>query len=323
VSQTAVAITGIGMVTPVGATARECALGWLGGQSARRAPCPDLDNTPLALAEMAVLPELDSAGRLGGRRMLKYMSDTAVLGCLAAREAATDAKLTERFSGERVGLFSATGLAAANAVDYRQTTSLSIDDKGLFSTRLFGEKGLAATNPLVSFRVLANMPGCLVSLMEGIRGPSYIFSPWEGQTGAALIEAWRAVASGEVDAALAGGADAAAHSGRFVYLRQAGLIGSDEFPASGAAYVVMERAETAPREGHAPYADITDMSLGSGNGRVDDPLARRLGRMYAAAPAVLLALAAFTAGRGRDSSLPGAITGVDDMVFRFELGRAP
>jgi len=46
--------------------------------------------------------------------MLKYMSDAAVLGCLAAREALEDADAKSRFSPERIGLYAGTGLASAN-----------------------------------------------------------------------------------------------------------------------------------------------------------------------------------------------------------------
>jgi 3-oxoacyl-(acyl-carrier-protein) synthase len=249
---------------------------------------PELNGTSLEAIGVAVLPGIEAAERLGGRRMLKYMSDAAVLGCLAGREALEDAGAKARFSPERIGLYSGTGLATANIDEVRAMVEASIDEGGQLSCRLLGEQGLAVTNPLLSFKILANMPPCLISIIEGIKGPNLVFTPWEGQTGAALLEAWRAVAIGEVECALAGAADNAAHPATFVYLHHAGLLRDEEYPASGAAYLVFERLETAQRDGRMIHGEIKHISLTPSNGGVVDPLSERLGRTFAAAPALLL-----------------------------------
>jgi len=308
-----VVVTGIGMVTPLGATAPESGAAWRAGRGARRRRLPELAGTPLENDEVAVLPDFDPAERLGGRRMLKYMSAAAVLGCVAAREASTDAGLRRRFRPERVGVYAGTGLAAASVDEAMPMLRESIDTEGRFSTRLLGERGLAATNPLLSFRILANMPPCLVSILEGARGANLIFTPWEGQTGAALQEAWRAVADGEVDAALAGGADNAACPATLVYLRRHGLLGDGECAAAGAAYLVVERAESAARDGQRAYARVASIELTACEGAARDPLAPRLGRTFAAAPAILVALACQAPG-GEVS-----IRGVDRQEFRAEV----
>ncbi len=244
-----VVITGMGMITPLGATFAECARAWREGRSAVRQPLPELNGTPLEGVGVPPLPDIKAAERLGSRRMLKYMSHAAVLGCLAGREALENASVKARFSPERVGLYAGTGLATADIDEVKAMVEASIDEGGQFSCRLLGEHGLAATNPLLSFKILANMPPCLISIIECIKGPNLVFTPWEGQTGAALVEAWKAVASGEVDCALAGAADNAAHPATFVYLYHAGLLRGEEYPASGAAYFVFERRETAERDG--------------------------------------------------------------------------
>ena len=308
-----VVVTGIGMVTSLGATAAETQESWRSGRIARRAPIAELAGTALEEAEAALLPELDPGERLGSRRMLKYMSQAAVLGCVAAHEAAADASLSERFPSERVGLYAGTGLAAASVKDIAPMLEKSVDEEGRFSCRLLGERGLPATNPLLSFKILANMPPCLVSILEGIKGPNLIFTPWEGQAGQALFEAWRAVAEGEVDCALAGAADTAAHTSTFVHLRTTGLLGEDEYPADGAAYVVMERADTARRDGQRAHALITAMEVGTSPDGHHDPLAERMGRSFAAAPAIALALACQGAG------IVPCVSGADRQMFRAEL----
>jgi 3-oxoacyl-(acyl-carrier-protein) synthase len=245
------------------------------------------------------------------------MSEAAVLGCVAAHEAAEAAGLRTRFPPERVGLYAGTGLAAAGVDDVRPMLQASIARDGEFSCRMLGERGLAASNPLLSFKILANMPPCLVSIIEGVKGPNYIFTPWEGQTAAALLEAWSAVVSGEADGALCGAADNAAHPATLTYLVQSGRLAAGEFPAAAAAYLVLERAATARRDGRRILARIAGMSLEPAGAKPADPLAARMGRSFAAAPAVLMALGCQAA----DGSM--AITGAEGETFRAELRAWP
>jgi 3-oxoacyl-(acyl-carrier-protein) synthase len=164
------AVTGVGIIGPLGCTAPAFLRAWETGQSAPRIRLPELARTPLEDQTVGALPAFDAGERLGGRRMLKYMSEAAVLGCIAAREALRQANAARRFAPDRIGLYAGTGLAAAKVADIQATLERSLDETGRFSCRRFGEDGLAATNPLLSFKILANMPACLVSIMEGIRG---------------------------------------------------------------------------------------------------------------------------------------------------------
>ena len=308
-----VVVTGVGLLTPLGATAKESVQAWRNGQSAKRSPLQELEDTPLEDVGVAILPEFNIIERLGSRRMLKYMSDAAVLGCLAAREALEDADAKSRFSPGRIGLYAATGLASANINEVQTMVEESIDENGQFSCSRLGKRGLPATNPLLSFKILANMPPCLISIMECIKGPNFIFSPWEGQTSAALLEAWRAVATGEVDCALAGAADSAAHPATFVYLFQAGLLRKGEYPASGSAYLVFESLETAKKDGKHIYTQIENMRLTPSNGGISDPLSERMGRTFAAAPALLLGL------KSMDGEGILSICGVDQQKLEVDL----
>lgn len=312
-----VVITGVGLVTALGSTACETQRSWVAGDHARRMCLPELRATPLGGQEVAVLPELDASLRLGTRRMLKYMSGAAVLGCVAAHEAMLQADVASRFSAERVGLYAGNGLAAADVAEVRDLIAASIDDEGRFSCSLLGERGLPSANPLISFKILPNMPACLVSIIEGIKGPNLILTPWEGQTAAALREAWNAVACGDVDCAVAGAADSAAHPATVVYLRQSGILDAGEYPASGAAYVVLERAESARRDATPVLARVADVQVGPAGEGSDDPLSRRMGRTYAAAPAIMLALGAITGERSM------FMRGVDGQDIRFTLEPNP
>ena len=312
--QREVAITGVGMISPLGATADACAHAWRMGHCAQRRPHPGLAGTPLEDIGVATPPEVDVAKRLGGRKMVKYMSDAALLGCIAAHEALEDAAVSKRFAPERMGLYAGVGLAAANPDEIMDMVDKSVDANGELSCGLLGERGFAATNPLLSFKILPNMPPCLISIVEGIKGPNLIFTPWEGQTGAAIQEGWLAVASGAVDCALVGAADTPAHPSTFVYLRQSRNIGEEDDPANGAAYLVLETRQSARRDGKTVYATLENVAIASCEGGVEDPLSERMGRSFAAAPAILLALTALTGGRA------AAICGADRRKLEFALG---
>jgi len=308
-----VVVTGRGMLTPLGATARASTDAWQKGGRATRHTLSELSGTSISDAEVASLPEFNASARIGNRRMLKFMSDASVLGCIAAKEASAEAMISKRFRPERIGLYAGAGLAAANVDEVREMIQASIDEDGEFSCRLLGESGLRVASPLLSFKILPNIPACLISILECIRGPSLLFTPWEGQTAAALLEAWQAVDDGEVDCALAGASDNATHPATYIHLKQARLLQDGEIPAPGAAYLVFEREETAVRDGQHIYARIRRMELSQTDLGAFDPLAERMGRSFAAAPAILMALACET----QEKEI--MIRGVDRQEFRAVL----
>jgi len=310
---TDVVVTGLGMVTPLGITARETMDSWRRGECAGRHPVKELEGTRLARIRTGAIPAFDSARSILDRKMRKYMSDAAVLASVAAREAVSDGAIASRFRPERIGLYAGTGLTTGRGHEVVPMLENSLDEKGRLSLRRLGERGLPATNPLLSFKILANMPPCIVSILEKIQGPNLIFTPFEGQTGAALIEAWRAGANREVDCALTGAADHASHPSSLVYLKQAGILRDSELPSPGAAYLTLERRETAMRDGRRIYARLVHLELATSDAPVRDPLATRMGRTYAAAPAILLALAAASLVDGVE------ICGVDRHWFRAKV----
>ena len=311
-----VVITGRGMITPFGATARASTDAWHRGEIAARRTLPQFADTSLAEAEVAILPEFNASERLANRRMMKFMSNASIIGCIAAKEASAEAGMSERFMADRIGLYVGAGLAAANIDEVTEMIQVSIDERGRFSCKLLGGPGLRAASPLLSFKILPNMPACLVSILECVKGPSLLFTPWEGQTGAALLEAWQAVADGEVDCALTGASDNPTHPATYIHLKQAQSLKNDEVPAPAAAYLVLEREETARRDGQHIYARIELMELSATDAEVCDPLSEQMGRSFAAAPAVLVALSC------ENPPSTVVIRGVDRQEFRAELEAA-
>lgn len=308
-----VAITGVGVLCPLGLTAKETAEAWRKNRKAELARTPGFAGTLLEHAKAAQLPAFEPAKRLGSKRMIKYMSHAALCGCVAAREACLQARIKERFSPERIGLFAGTGLAAAEIEEILPMIERSLDDKGNLSFAKLGKEGLPSTNPLLSFKILPNMPACLISIQENIKGHNMIQTPFEGNTAFALQEAYNCVRQGVVDCALAGASDHAAHPAIHVFLRQQKYLGENEFPASAGAYLVFEPKEKADRDGIACLAIIKNISIKKTNAKTNDPFSERMGRSFAAAPALLLAMNCLV------PNIPKRMAGADQYEIQIEV----
>ncbi|MGW6918704.1 beta-ketoacyl-[acyl-carrier-protein] synthase family protein [Kitasatospora sp. NPDC054939] len=191
-SSRAVAVTGLGLVTPAGFGTAATWEHFLTGR-------PTAGTDPL-LAGLAVdfscaVPEFDATGLLGGRlgRRLDRFSQLAVL---AAREAVADAGLDPaRWDGTRVGVVlgvSATSVAT-HAVEYAR----------------LNEGRPQRVSPLMLPRSIPNMAAGEVSLDLGARGPGLVVSTACASGTSALGLACDLLRAGRCDIVLAGGTDSA------------------------------------------------------------------------------------------------------------------
>ena len=305
-------VTGSGVVTCLGAS-REATLAAIAqGRSVRGQTSPCLANTPYADCLAAQEDAIDIDAHITNRRMRKFMSRHAELAAAAARQALAEAAPLERgIAPERIGLYAGVGLAA---VDIRASGGLlrkSLDENGAFSQAAFARDGLRAIHPLWSFHTLANLPACIVSVLESIKGDNGIYTPWEDQTAFALVEAAHALDRGDVDCAVVVASDTPEHPASLVELAAAGHLAPGEIAAPGAACLVLERPDVSPQS--RPFSLIANMRLRLENApRPVDPLAPLIGRTVAAAPLLLAALAPYC-------DLPRGLTGCGGHVFSFEV----
>ena len=285
-----VAVTGLGVVSPFGVGRAAFQQGLAGARGPALVALPELAGTALAEQRVGQVPDLEAAASSLPGKQRKFMSQAALLGCLAGQEAWAMAQLEGRVAGPRIGLFAASGITASNFEAAAEMLAQCTGADGAFSERLLGERGLALMNPLDSFKILPNMPPCILSTLLGIRGPSLVFNPWEDQGAAALVEGLRAVAEGEVEAALVGAADTPSAPASCVYLRQCGRLLEGEFPIPAAAYLVLEASSSSRA---LAKLRLTPRAPG---GTSADPLAARIGRSFAAAPALALVAACLETG---------------------------
>jgi 3-oxoacyl-[acyl-carrier-protein] synthase II len=262
-----VVVTGVGMVTPLGCEPASVLDSILQG---KRATGP----TPFASAVCPLVAEVDdfdAAACFPDNKTVRLMNRDAHMAVVAARRAVRDAGLAsgELYSPDDVALYGATGLCGMPPAEITGLLQNSAAADGTLDQKRFGAVALRRIRPVLSFKILANMPICFVSIFENIRGPNAVYAPWEGQGAQAIAMGMRAVADGETPCALVGGCDVKTHSLAFVSLQQHGVFdswkqhGRGTIPGEGAAFLVLEEREAAVRRGARVYAMICRHAAGS------------------------------------------------------------
>jgi len=263
-----VVITGIGMVTPLGKNPREILRSIETGRSAVASPTR-FDATPFSCPVCAEILDFQPQTYVAEGKMIRLMNRDAQLAVAAARLALADAgvKPDETYAPEEIALFGATGLAGLPLAEVVPLVKASTGPNGQFDPGRFGQAGLRAVSPILSFKILSNMPLCFVSICENIQGPNGIYTPWEGQGAQAVEAAIRALECGDAGCALAGGCDVKTHELAFLSLEQHGLFSSWQqnhtgmAPGEGAVFLVLETADRAAARGARMYAQVSGFNF--------------------------------------------------------------
>jgi len=156
------------------------------------------------------VPPISPADDAGDARARKAMSRPARLAAIALRRALADAawSAAER---ESAGFFLGVGASGGPIGEMVAMLRASLDEHSRVSPARLGAEGLLASNPLFTFHVLNNFTLCHGAILEGVQGPNAALFSRGGGTVEALQEAVAALAGGDCDRALAGGADTALH----------------------------------------------------------------------------------------------------------------
>lgn len=268
-----VAITGIGVVSPLGNSAAEVYGNAHAGRSAvHRLEVPFSHRlvAPLAATVQFNGAEHFEAPKL---RMLDRVSQFALV---AANQAIADAG-SDFGPGERsrVGVFVGTGMGGSHTSDDGYKT-------------LYGD----ASDRIKPFTVLMGMhnaPAAWIGIEHALRGPNLTYSTACSSSAVAIGEAWLRVARGDLDMAIAGGAEAPLSFGSlkaWEALHTLASIDEDEPSASckpfsknrsgmvlgeGAAMVVLEPWEHAVARGATIHGEILGYGLATDIGHITRP----------------------------------------------------
>lgn len=188
-----VVVTGIGLVTPVAVGTEETWQGLLQGKSGL-GPITAFDSTEHTVhiaGEVHDFEPADHVGRKDARKMDRFIQ----FAVAATRMAMTDAKLaTPVPDPDRTGVIIGVGMGGLGTIEE--------------AAEILRTKGPKRLSPFMLPRLLANLAPGQVSILIGARGPNY--SPVSAcATGAHGVgEAARLIALGDIDVAIAGGAEA-------------------------------------------------------------------------------------------------------------------
>jgi len=204
-------------------------------------------------------------------KTLRLMNRDAQMAVVAARLAMDDAciKVGETYPAEHIALYGSTGTAQMSVEDISRIIKYAANDDGTLSLERFGRIALRRVRPVLSFRILANMPICFVSIFEKIKGPNAVYTPWEGQGAQAIAAGFHAIKRGDVPCALVGGCDVKTRELSFITLQQLGIFeswrrfGKGSIPGEGAAFLILENEDEAIRRERTPYTRISGYNIGS------------------------------------------------------------
>lgn len=187
-----VAVTGIGVVSPLGNNGQDLFAHASAGHSAIGRL-----QTPFAsrlVAPLAATARFDGADHFDPPK-LRMLDRFAQFALVATRQALADARVEmEMLDRSRVGVFVGTGMGGTLSNDEGYQT-------------LYGE----ASDRIRPFTVLLGMynaAAAWIAIEYQLRGPNLTYTTACSSSAVAIGEAWQRVAPGEVDMAIAGGAEA-------------------------------------------------------------------------------------------------------------------
>ena len=268
-----VLITGMGLVSPLGADKSACFDGAVQACSAiRPAPqaiCAGLPNLLVASIEG------DPAVQLG--RQFAGQDRATLLALQAAHEAMCEAGLDAAVpDAPRFGAYVGVGFAGANTLDAMYARYF----QGLQAAAQTGRQA-TVVHPLSVPRMMANTSAAALSMRYGLRGATNTYSVACASSAVAMGEAMRAIAHGYLDAVLVVGTESMLTAGCMVAWNALRVMAKPDpdNPASsckpfsanrsgfvlgeGAAAIVLESAAHAQARGATPLAELAGYGCSS------------------------------------------------------------
>jgi 3-oxoacyl-[acyl-carrier-protein] synthase II len=251
-----VAVTGLGAVTPIGNDARSTWRAAVAGESGIdwiRA----FDATGLPVRVAAEVKDFDPT-EVASPKEVRKLERNVLLSLGAACEAMQDAGLNG-FDPTRVGIVFGTAIGGVNGI--------------LEQEEVRRHRGPERVSPNFLPNVLVDSASGQLAISLGIKGPNYAVVSACATGSHAIGEAAELIKRGDVDAVLAGGAEAAMHPlilAGFTAMR--GLAVEDEDPprasrpfdatragfvmGEGACVLVLEELDAARARGATVYAEV-------------------------------------------------------------------
>ena len=257
-----VAVTGVGVVTPLGIGMDAF---WQGVLSERVAVAPitRFDAGRYRSRIAAQVDDFEPRDFLSAKR-LHWTDRFSQFSVAAARLAIEDAAYRPGAGASDVGVYLGSALGGLAFADEQHD--------------VFRERGLDAVKPLLALSVFGGAATCNVAIEFDLRGPTVANGNSCASGAVAIGDAFRAVARGDVRAALAGGVEAPLSPlvyGAFTIIRAMSTRNEDPSRASrpfdrerdgfvmaeGAGVLLLERLDDARARGARVYAEVAGYGL--------------------------------------------------------------
>jgi beta-ketoacyl-acyl-carrier-protein synthase II len=271
-----VAITGVGLVTPVG---NDVASTWaaLDGVASGAAPITLFDASGFSTRIAAEVKGFDDGVITAPRKYLKFANRSHRFALAAAEEAMRDAGIAPtEADGERWGCAVGTGMMGVDFEDLSAVQRHSAPEGELDPQMLLSDA--SAANPMAFCRSQSTAGVGLLTRRFGIRGPATSVHTACASGGQAIGTALKLIRRGAADRMLAGGFDSMISPVGLAGFCLLSAVSTDNdtpqrasrpFDATrngfvlgeGAGFVVLEEWESARRRGARVYAELA----GDGN----------------------------------------------------------
>ena len=268
-----VAITGLGIISPLGHSSDAVFARLMAGESAIRRIV--IDGPRGRYTNIAAPVAFDAAQHFPGRRV-DNLDRVSLFGLAAAEMAVQDSGLRFTFAQKhRSGVHIGTGMGAANALEESYVQLLDRDPDRV--------------KPLTVVTVMNNAPAAHIALQYGLTGPNLTYSCACSSSAVAIGEAYRQIKHGYADLMLAGGTEAMLTFGLFKAwdaLRVLAIPDERNAAAScrpfsknrtglvlgeGAAVVILEELKQAQRRGARIYAELIGYGSSNDAGHITKP----------------------------------------------------
>jgi 3-oxoacyl-[acyl-carrier-protein] synthase II len=275
-----VAITGIGLVTPLGVGTDETWSGLVEGRSAV-GEIGSYDSSSLGTHLGAEVPEFVPKEFVPNRRSLRTMTRNDILGTVGAVLAVRDSglELTEDPKG-RHALFTGSNKEISDPDSVADAAVAARDENGKIDIRRFGEEFPRGVRPLFFIEGLQGASLFYISEGFNLMGPNTYFAGSAEAGMTAIGRGYRAVRRGEADLAIAGGFDDPVSWWQMSKLDSLGILtrrndlGSaacrpfdrdrdGTVMGEGAAFLLMEELESAKARGAHVYCEVVGFGSGS------------------------------------------------------------
>lgn len=252
-------ITGMGLITASGHTVDENWQAQIQGQSSI-APIQTWDLTPWECQMGGEIKNFNAAAQLPDRKLMKAISRQDAIGIAVASQAIQQSQLLSfrdqladpTFFNERTGVYvGSPGNKYLQQYDFLPLLSKSGDNLLTFADELFNE-----VHPMWLLRILPNNVLAYVGILHQLKGPNHNVTNHAVSGAQALLEAYHAIQSGEIDRAVVVAYDLGIDPQALFYYEKLGLLSSTSLNpfdqshngtilADGAAALILESKASA------------------------------------------------------------------------------